>query len=72
MEGNEMAKPETLEMLDRLLNAKEAAELLGVSISSIRAWRFKQILPVCLVGRCVRFRLSDLKAIMQKGMSLKK
>lgn len=61
----------SLQAKDRLLNAKEAGELLGVSLSSIRSWRFKGILPAVLVGRCVRFRISDLNKIMKQGMLLK-
>jgi len=57
---------------DRLLKASEAAKLLGLSISTIRAWRFRRILPAVQVGRSVRFRLSDLKRIMEGGLSLGK
>jgi len=67
-----LGSEEAPQLKDRLLNAKEASELLGVSVSSIRMWRFRKILPAVLVGRCVRFRLSDLQRIMEKGMSLTK
>jgi len=58
--------------MDRLLNVEEAAQLLGLSVSTIRAWRFRRILPAVEVGRSVRFRLSDLQRIMEKGLSLEK
>jgi hypothetical protein len=47
----------------RLITEREAAELLTLSIKTIRAWRFLGRGPPHLkVGRLVRYRQSDLKS----------
>lgn len=47
---------------DRLLTPPEAAELLGVTVSTLNCWRTEQRGPafIRVSSRCVRYRLSDL------------
>lgn len=38
----------------RLLTVKEAAEILGMKVSTIRAWLYQRRLPVVRCGRSIR------------------
>jgi len=46
-----------------LVNTKNAAELLGVSVGTLEVWRStgRHNLPFYKVGRHVKYRLSDLE-----------
>jgi excisionase family DNA binding protein len=47
----------------RLITEREAADLLTLSVKTLRNWRLSGYGPPHLkVGRLVRYRLSDLKA----------
>ena len=48
---------------DQLLSQVEAAELLGISPSTMNGWRVQGRGPafVRLTARCVRYRISDLE-----------
>jgi len=56
------------QFLDRLLTAREAAEMLRVEVSTIRRWTSDRRLPVCHPGggRAVRYRQSDLLKCLEK------
>ena len=58
-------KPETP---DRLLTPREAGEMLGVKLSTIRKWTSDRKLPVCHPGggRAARYRLSELLRLIEK------
>ena len=47
----------------KLLTNIEAAEFLGVKPQTLEAWRCtgKVEIPFTRVGRCIRYRLSDLE-----------
>lgn len=47
---------------DRLLTAKQAAELLGFAEGTVRNKASAGELPTVKLGRALRFRLSDLEA----------
>jgi len=53
---------------DRLLTAREAAEMLSVQLSTVRRWTSDRKLPVCHPGggRAARYRLSDLLKLLEK------
>ena len=53
--------------MERLLDVKEAAALLGCSEAAIRKWVHQRRLPAVRVGRLVRFRRQDLEAFVQAG-----
>jgi predicted site-specific integrase-resolvase len=49
--------------LDRLLNEKEAAEILGISVKTARRWRWAGKGPIFRrIGACVRYHPADLEA----------
>jgi hypothetical protein len=50
----------------RLVDDKFAAEYIGVSSGTLAVWRCtrRYPLPYVKVGRCVRYRLSDLDAFL--------
>ncbi len=46
---------------DRLVDVREAAELLGMKVSTLYEWSYERKLPVVkLFGRSLRFRLSTI------------
>jgi excisionase family DNA binding protein len=48
---------------DRLLTAREVAELLGVSAETVLRWTRRGELPaIRLPGRAIRYRATDLDA----------
>jgi len=51
---------------DRLLNKKEAANLLGVSVSTIDNMRRDGFLTPYRFGKAVRFRMSDLEDLAER------
>ncbi|HLM99282.1 MAG TPA: helix-turn-helix domain-containing protein [Bryobacteraceae bacterium] len=51
--------------VDRLIDEKEAAEILGCTVSAMRKWRFLGKGPAyCRVGRLVRYSGADLAAFL--------
>jgi excisionase family DNA binding protein len=58
-------KESVLPQSDRLLDAREAAQLLGVKVSTLYDWSYERKIPVVkLFGRSLRFRLSTLLKLM--------
>jgi excisionase family DNA binding protein len=46
---------------DRLLDVREAAELLSMKVSTLYEWSYERRIPVVkLFGRALRFRLSTI------------
>lgn len=52
----------TQPVLDPLLTADQAAQLLGLSAYTIRQWASERRLPAIRLGRYWRFRESSLRA----------
>jgi excisionase family DNA binding protein len=54
--------------LERLLTDKEAADALGVSKSTLQAWRCtgRVPLPFIKLGRAVRYRREDIAAFIEQ------
>lgn len=52
---------------DRLLRTDEVAALLGVSRRLVQRLASSNQLPPIHIGRAVRFRLRDVKHLMQHG-----
>ena len=44
-----------------LLNKRQVADLLGVSIWAIDSWVSQRKIPFIKLGRCVRFDLSEIE-----------
>ncbi len=54
-------------MTDRLLTAREVAELLGVCAETVLRWVRRSELPVIrLPGGAIRFRWSEIEAWLQE------
>lgn len=51
-----------------LLTAAEAAELLSVCTRTVRRLGWRGDLPVVRVGHAVRFRLADLRALIDQSV----
>jgi excisionase family DNA binding protein len=50
---------------DRLLDVREAAEMLGLKPSTLCRWAYERRIPVVkLFGRALRFRMSDLQELV--------
>ncbi|MDW4496354.1 helix-turn-helix domain-containing protein [Sulfitobacter sp. D35] len=48
-----------------LVDTSEAAQMLGVSASLLEKWRFfrdPDAPPYTKIGRCIRYRIADLRA----------
>lgn len=54
-------------MSERLLTAREVAELLGFSASTILDWFESGRLPGFKLGRAVRFRLSEIEEFIEQS-----
>jgi len=52
--------------MEKLLNVKEAAEVLSCSEAAIRKWVYQRRLPAVKVGRLTRIRQSDLEAFIRR------
>ena len=54
--------------MEQLVTVKEAAHLLSCSEAAIRKWLYQRRLPTVKVGRLIRLRLSDLEALIARGL----
>jgi excisionase family DNA binding protein len=53
-------------MIEQMFSEKEASDILSVSVSALRKWRYKGLLPYYkLCGGPVRFSESQLSEIMK-------
>lgn len=53
--------------MEKLLDKKQVAAILGVSVKAIDKWMAdKKITYYTLSRKCVRFRVSDLEAYIRK------
>lgn len=54
------------EQIDRLLNQKQVAEILGMSEAWLEMSRFKKTgIPYIKLGRAVRYRLADVNTWLE-------
>ncbi|MEF3696744.1 helix-turn-helix domain-containing protein [Desulfolutivibrio sp.] len=52
-----------------LIDEKDAAAYLGLSVKTLQAWRFTHRPPKYLrLGRSIRYRLSDLDAFLNANL----
>jgi excisionase family DNA binding protein len=57
----EKAAKDTMAGDDRLINVREAAQLLGMKVKTLYEWSHERRIPVVkLYGRSLRFRLSTI------------
>lgn len=53
-------------LFENLITAKEVAEMLGVNYKTVYEWERQKRIPSVRVGRCVRFRPSELAEWLRK------
>ncbi len=54
--------------MEQLLTVKQASLALSCSEAAIRKWIYQRRLPAVKVGRLTRLRVSDLEALLVKGL----
>jgi excisionase family DNA binding protein len=52
--------------IEPLIDAREAGKILGTSAPAVRAAAFRRTIPFVHVGRLLRFRRSELMAIVRR------
>jgi excisionase family DNA binding protein len=57
-----------MDRVSDLLTVPEAAALLRLKASTIRAWVCQRRIPYVKVGRLVRIRHTDLEALIAEGV----
>jgi excisionase family DNA binding protein len=57
-------------MSDKLLTYKQAAELLGFPVGTLRTWKMQGKLKSVQFGRAVRFQESYINQLISKGLGL--
>lgn len=56
-----MTTENQIKLTGGLINEHEAAVLLGIKVSTLRAWRVKgSTLPFCRIGRAIRYARDDI------------
>jgi len=50
---------------ERLLNVREAAEMLGVEVSTLYGWAYQRRIAVVKLGSALRFRLSTIQRLIE-------
>jgi excisionase family DNA binding protein len=55
------------ERIMRLLNVTEAADRLGLSTATVRAWIWKREIEVVRLGRSVRIKEETLEDLIERG-----
>lgn len=53
--------------MERLMRAKEVAELLKVGKATPYAWVYRRRIPFVKLGRSLRFKQSDIEQLIQSG-----
>ncbi len=53
--------------MTQLIDVKEAAGLLSIKVSTVRAWIAARRLPVVRCGRCARIPLSAIEEFIERN-----
>ena len=61
----EMKHREPVRQEEDYLSAKEAADKLGVDLSTLWRWDKSGYLKKIKIGKCVKYRLSDIRKLME-------
>lgn len=67
IEGVKLGSDETI---TRLLKPKQVAEILGVSVNAVYLWAKTFRIPSVTLGKSVRFKQSDIEAIINGQITL--
>ena len=60
-------RPERPAGSDRLLTTRQVCDLLHVSRSTLHQLRRRGVIEAVRIGRAVRFRARDIKALIEQG-----
>jgi predicted DNA-binding transcriptional regulator AlpA len=53
-------------MAEKSLNERQVAELLGLSVQTVRNWRFRRVGPAYIkLGGAVRYRPEDIEKYLE-------
>ncbi len=52
---------------DELLTRQQVANMLGITLTTLWHWNNKGILPTIKIGNKVRYRMSDIENLLNKG-----
>ena len=55
-------------MTTELLDLREAAQRMKISVFTLRAWSYQRKLPVVKLGRRTLFREEDIEKFINKGL----
>jgi excisionase family DNA binding protein len=55
-----------IDAVEPLIDAREAGKILGMSAPAVRAAAFRGTIPFVHVGRLLRFRRSELTAVLRR------
>jgi hypothetical protein len=66
LEDDQSDSTSEVEMIEPLIDAREAGKILGMSAPAVRAAAFRKTIPSVHVGRLLRFRPSDLIAAVRR------
>ena len=61
------AKFEAAAKPDELLTRQQVADMLGVTLTTLFHWNNKGILPTIKIGNKVRYRYTDIEALLNKS-----
>ena len=56
-----------LKQTTRMLTLPQAAESLGVSVNTVRAWVYRRKIDFVRIGRCVRVSEATVQKIIDRG-----
>jgi excisionase family DNA binding protein len=57
----------TVKPLCKLKSLSQAAEELGVTVNTLRAWIYRRKIPYLKIGRCVRVSEETIQQIILRG-----
>ena len=61
-------RPDSKPDADRLLDVNDAAAMLAVKPTTLYQWAYQRRIPVVkLMGRALRFRLSEIQRLIRDG-----
>jgi excisionase family DNA binding protein len=64
--GQQSSSANDVDAIEPLIDAREAGRILGTSAPAVRAAAFRGTIPFVHVGRLLRFRRSELMAVLRR------
>jgi len=51
--------------MERLINDKEVAGMLGIGLSTLQRWKAKRVIPFIKIGKTVKYSPSEIMAWLE-------